>query len=518
MADIRQVTIPLGDKPYATPFYSIGREECQNLYLESSGSSNAKAQYYYLKIPGMRKFGTTDETNLGACRALFTTSSGRSFGVFGSGFYEIDSNGDKGFIANLKPGEGQVSIAENGNQMMLVDGKAGYIYDYSTATFNIITDEYFPGNSEDTIAPTHVVFNDTRFLVNVPNSNSYYWSTEYYMYALDNSSYPYDPSVANGYWNPIQSGKKFAQADNIVGLAACQNYIWLFGYNSCEVHYDTGNYNGQLYARYDGAIIQIGCLSNKSIANWANNVFWFGSDKTGALGIYTNNGMQPAKISTRGIEQMIENMTVYDDAIGWVYSLSGHNFYVLYFPTASKTFVYDITMGSWHERTYLNYDTGLLEAHKALYSTSNFNKLIVGHISHSTIFQFDPKYYQNDNAHDEGVNYIKCVKTTPLGFSNGVMVRYNAIQPILQQGAGLYDNNAQLVGKNPLVWVRWSDDGGQSYTNERSAPIGTRGMYQTRSRILGCGMSRNRVWKIVVTDPIEVMLVGLITEPFATKF
>jgi len=518
MANITATTIPLGSKPYASPFYSLGIEVCQNLYLEVAQSENSKAQYYLLKIPGMRKFGTTDAINKGACRGLYTSAAGATYGVFGNKFYEIDMNGSKTELGTLITSTEQVQMAENGKQLMLVDGSAGYIFDYTTITFTQIRDEYFPGNAEGTLAPTHVAYNDTRFIINVPNTNEYYYSNPYYAYNADNTSKDYDPAVIDGYWNPIQSGRKFAQADNIVGLCCAQNYVWLFGLNTCEVAYDTGNYNGQLYARYDGAIMQIGCSSPRSIVNIANNVYWLGSDRTGIVGVFTNNGMQPQRISKRGLEQIIEEMDTYSDAIGYAYSQAGHTFYVLQFPKGGRTFVYDTVTDSWHERTYLNQATGLVEAHKALYATHNFDKLIVGHSTHSTVFEFDPTYYLNDNPDNELTNYIKCIKTSPISFNNGTLVRYNAVQPIFQQGVGLAKDTVYDNAMEPKCWIAWSDDSGESWSSETDAPMGRMGEYFKRSRVFTSGIGRNRVWRISVTAPVQVILIGIIVESLPCRF
>lgn len=44
------ITLPLGAKPYSQPYNSVGKEICQNLYVETSTTETAKAQYYYIKI------------------------------------------------------------------------------------------------------------------------------------------------------------------------------------------------------------------------------------------------------------------------------------------------------------------------------------------------------------------------------------------------------------------------------------------------------------------------------------
>ena len=47
--------LPLGDKPFSSPYFSIGIEICQNMYLEASQSTNGKSEYYLVKIPGLRR-------------------------------------------------------------------------------------------------------------------------------------------------------------------------------------------------------------------------------------------------------------------------------------------------------------------------------------------------------------------------------------------------------------------------------------------------------------------------------
>ena len=53
-----------------------------------------------------------------------------------------------------------------------------------------------------------------------------------------------------------------------------------------------------------------------------------------------------------------------------------------------------------------------------------------------------------------------------------------------------------------------SDDSGTTWSNERRVSLGRQGEYQRRSRITSCGTSRNRQWRITVTDPVPVILVG----------
>lgn len=500
----------LGQKPYASPYYSIGREICENMYLEFAQSEEAKNKYYLLKIPGLKRFGNIPATNQGACRGMITAGNGRTFGVFGNSLQEILLDGSRSEIGIFNTYTGVVQMAENGFQLIAVDGTNGWILNFADNNWTIISDEYFPGNSQATLAPTHVCYIDTYFIVNVPNTNEYYYSESYYQRAHDDTTSDYNPLEPNGYWNPINSGKKIGKSDNIIGLANCNNYLWLFGYNSNEVHYDTGDFNNQLFARYEGAILNFGCNSANSIATYANNVFWLSSDISGTLGVFTNEGMTPKRISTRGIEQIIEEFSTYTDCIGYTYAQAGHAFYVMQFPTANRTFVYDLVTDSWHARTFLDAGTGSLYAWKGMFATKNFDKLIMGDNASSAIYDLDPTYYQNDNALDADFNYIRCCKNTPILFSNGVNVRYDWVSIICNQGYGLANNTVAGVGQSPTVQLAYSNDTGVTYTNERTAPLGKIGEYSNRSRILSLGMGRNRVFRITMTDPVPFILVELL--------
>lgn len=504
-------SVPLGDKPYSSPFYSIGKDICQNMYLERAQSDNSKASYFLLKIPGLRRMNeaTIGSTNIGACRAMLTCSNYRTFRVSGNKFQEILFDGSIITRGSLNTYSGAVSMAENGTLIMLVDGQDGWIFRMTDNNFTRITDEFFPGNDIGTLAPTHVTYLDTYFIVNVVNTNQYYWSTSYYTREHDDTSTPYDPTQPNGYWDPIRSGAKIGKPDNISALINVNNYLWLFGYNSSEIHYDSGDYNGQQFKRYQGAILNIGCRAPRSVAVLRNNVFWIGADTTGTLGVFTNDGSSPVRISTRGIEQLIESLGDWSDCVGYCYSQSGHDFYVMQFPTGDKTLVWDMVTGSWHERTRLDANTGLLHRWWGMYATSNWDKIIIGDSGTSELYVLDPKYYLNDTPLLAARNYIRCVKTTPILFANGCNVRYNWVQVICNQGTGLSVDTPELVGYDPKVQVAWSDDTGQVYTNERSAPIGKQGEYSKRSMILSCGMGRNRVFRIAMTDPVPFILVGL---------
>jgi hypothetical protein len=64
---------------------------------------------------------------------------------------------------------------------------------------------------------------------------------------------------------------------------------------------------------------------------------------------------------------------------------------------------------------------------------------------------------------------------------------------------------------SPAVMLRWSDDGGHTWSNEHWAEMGRIGRYGTRViwRRLGMTMKlRDRVYEVSGTDPVKITLIG----------
>jgi hypothetical protein len=77
--------------------------------------------------------------------------------------------------------------------------------------------------------------------------------------------------------------------------------------------------------------------------------------------------------------------------------------------------------------------------------------------------------------------------------------------------SSLYALIGPNVGTDPQVMLRWSDDGGHTWSNEYWRDMGPIGTTQTRViwRRLGATMkSRDRVYEVSGTDPVIVAIMG----------
>lgn len=81
--------------------------------------------------------------------------------------------------------------------------------------------------------------------------------------------------------------------------------------------------------------------------------------------------------------------------------------------------------------------------------------------------------------------------------------------------SGLYlitdDASSIVQGANPQVMLRWSDDGGHTWSNEHWESMGRIGQYGYRTIWRRLGMTeklRDRVYEVSGTDPVKVSIMG----------
>jgi YVTN family beta-propeller protein len=62
---------------------------------------------------------------------------------------------------------------------------------------------------------------------------------------------------------------------------------------------------------------------------------------------------------------------------------------------------------------------------------------------------------------------------------------------------------------NPTVLLSWSTDGGHTWSNDHPATLGTMGNYKNRAIWRRLGASRNRAFRIAISDPVKKVLIGV---------
>jgi hypothetical protein len=462
---------PILGQTYVARSVNAADSRMVNLYPEILVEGKEAA--YLQRAPGLKYLAAV---GLGPIRGLWTLGN-YGYVVSGDKFYKIDTAYTATLLGTVS-GTGPVSMADNGTQIFIACNGPSYIYNSVTTAFAQITDPDFPG-------AVTVGYLDGYFVFNEPNSQKI-WVTQ----LLDGSSI-----------DPLDFASAEGSPDGVVAILSNFREIWVFGTNSIEVWYDTGAPDFPLQ-RIQGAFNELGCAAAYSVAKMDNGVFWLGKDARGQGIVYRANGYQGQRISTHAVEWHIQQYDDISDALAYTYQQDGHSFYVLIFPSANTTWVYDVATQAWHERA--GFSNGDFTRHRSNCQMAFNNEIIVGDYENGNIYAFDMETYADNGAVQK---WLRTWRALPPGQNNLKRTAHHSIQIDLESGTGL--NLGQ--GSDPELMLRWSDDGGHTWSNEHWSPMGKIGEYYKRVFFRRLGMTlklRDRVYELSGTDPVKVAILG----------
>lgn len=496
---------PILGSTYVTRSVNAADARMVNLYPEVIPEGGLEPAYLQ-RCPGLTLLATL---GLGPVRGLWTYG-GYGYAVSGNTLYKIDTNWNvtaKGTVT----GTGPVSMSDNGTQLFIAANGPSYIYNANTDVFAQITDPDFPG-------AVTVGYLDGYFVFNEPNSQKV-WVTQ----LLDGLSV-----------DPLDFASAEGAPDGLVSLIVDHREAWLFGTNSVEVWYDAGLQDFPLQ-RIQGAFNEIGCIAPYSVAKLDNGVFWLGADARGRGIVYRANGYTGVRVSTHAVEWHIQEYANMADAVAYTYQQDGHAFYVLNFPSANTTWVFDVATNAWHERAgFLN---GSFTRHRSNCQMSFNNEIVVGDFQNGNIYAFDLNVYADNNSIQK---WLRTWRALPTGQNNFKRTAQHTLQLNCETGVGLNglvtpetiylqtESEDYLVtesgdyliadqvapatqGADPQVMLRWSDDGGHTWSSEHWASMGKIGQYYRRVFWRRLGMTlklRDRIYEISGTDPVKVAIMG----------
>ena len=469
---------PILGGAYVARSVNAANNRMVNLFPEAvPEGSGGKEAGFLSRCPGLSLLQTV---GTGPIRALWAhqTNGSDFYVVSGSEVYKLTGLTATPTLLGTVTGTGPVSIADNGTQIFFACNPDGYIYNESTNVFAQITDVDFPG-------AVTVQYLDGYFVFNEPDSQLL-WITA----LLDGTSI-----------DPLDFASAEGSPDGIVAVAVTHRELWVFGTDSVEVWYDAGTADFPL-ARISGAFNDIGCVAPYSVAKLDNTLYWLGTDARGQGIVYKANGYTGARVSTHAIEYAIQSYGNISDAVAYTYQQDGHAFYVISFPTAGKTWCYDVATNLWHERA--GFSNGQFTRHRSNCQCNFGGTIIVGDYSDGRIYSFDLDVYADD---DQVQKYLRSWRAIPPGQNNLNRTAQHSLQLDCESGVGL--NTGQ--GSNPQVLLRWSDDGGHTWSNEHARSLGAIGATGQRVIWRRLGMTlklRDRVYEISGTDPVKIAIVG----------
>lgn len=395
-------------------------------------------------------------------------------------------------VGTLKTSTGQVCIRDNatGGIAVLVDGPYGYVYNISGKTLTTITDAAFLGADR-------VAFIDGWFIFNQPGTQKFYTTPVYW-----NGTNPIDGTYYS---------LKDSSSDNLVSLIENQRELWLLGERTSEVWYDAGNQYFP-FSRLQGAALQLGIAAKHSLCRTGTgqagqSLIWLANSERGTCAVVMTEGYQASTVSTPAVGYAISQYPVVDDAIAYIYTEEGHEFYVLTFPTAGVTWVYDLSTGMWHKRARFNTHTGLFERHRGNCFANFANQRLIGDYSNGQIYRMSRKVYT------DGPDPLVSLRRSPHVWDRGERNRVTQSRLQIEFTPGV--DTPQ--GLDPQMMLRWSNDGGFTWSNTHYIGIGKAGETTRRAIKRRLGAARDRVYEARVSDAVNRDVVGATIRAEGTK-
>ena len=312
---------------------------------------------------------------------------------------------------------------------------------------------------------------------------------------------------ASGVLSPISGSTSFSSKDgspdDLVALIVDHREVYLMGEASSEVWTDVGAVPFP-FQRIPGTNTQHGIAAKFSLARFGDSFCYVSRNNRGQAQIMQMKGYVPTRISNHAVENSIANQYV-DNAIAWTYQLEGHEVYVVTFPSLELTWAYDLASGMWHKWLYTE-NNGTYTRHRGNCCAVFQGLVLVGDYEDGSIYQIDKNNYTDNGQH------IRRLRRAPHLVSDFQRQYFDELQIQFQPGVGLtgitVPINDAVVGADPQAMLRWSNDGGSTWSSEHWTSIGLIGKYKNRAIWRRLGMARDRVFEVVVSDPINAVIVS----------
>jgi hypothetical protein len=386
----------------------------------------------------------------------------------GNQLFSLNNAGAAVLLGTLSTSVGRVNFADNGIQIMLVDGIYGYIYNVNTTTFAKITDVDFPGGDS-------VTFFNGRFVVNKPNTGQFYISALY-----DGLS-----------WDALDFATAESDPDNIVRVITESGQLVIYGERTTEFWGDSGAADFP-YARIGSAAIEWGLAARWSLCKFMDSLIFLRKNRLGQVQVAIQSGSNGKAVSNPEMDYIFSQYSSVSDATAFTYMLSGHAMYQINFPSANASWLYDGQSDSWSKVQY-----GTSGRHRAEIQVQLLSKNYVTDYSDGRLYRLAEGTYTDDGA-------MIVREFVGKHQSAGDWTTFSTMWIEMESGVG----NQTGQGVTPQLMMQISRDGGHEWGSEIWREIGASGKYKARAVFNRCGASRDWLYRFRVTDPVKTVFVA----------
>lgn len=482
--------LPLNAGAYSSRASIAGATRCVNLIPERN-PDDIDPESPFTHYPRAGLISLAKAPVMGRGRGLFRVSNGDLYGVVGSSVYYIDPNWNFNLLGQIQNQFTPVSMTDNGQsnggEIVLVDNTSlGYQINMASRQMSQIVDVtgLFTG-------ATRADFFDTFFVFNQIGTNNWYVSLS--------------EQVA---FNALDIASKGTFGDPIQSLIMCQHNLLLVGSMTAEPWFDAGAPIFP-FEQVFSQLIPHGTIAPYSVCATDVNAFWLSQDKDGRAVMLKIEGYSAKRISTFALEDEWLTYPQRADAICYTYQQGGHTFVVIHFPSANKSWGYDLATEQWHERAWID-NNGKLNRERVAFHAFAYDKNIGMDWQTGEIYQID------QNTFTDAGQPIACIRSFPhivdemnyitipclvIDMQTGGQPNTGEVQQTLSPfSSGFSSGFGPLTQTDsPQVGVRMSKDGGETWGNYRLKSLISAGHYRSMMRFRSWGMGRDIAIEVAAT-------------------
>lgn len=441
----------------------------KNLY--PSIDPEAKSIVSLHAFPGLKEFATTQTA---ADRGMHV-ANGVLYKVSGDTLYSVNSAGtatSRGTIA----GSGRCDFANDATYLIITTGSTAYQYTISSATLAEITDA-------DLTNPTTVGYLNTFFI-------------------YDNNAGTQGQFVTSQVADPdnidaLDFAESESHPDDIERIIIYNQQVLFFGEDTIEPWWNSG-VGDPPFDRIQGAVRPYGIAGAWAVAQNDDEIFFLDNERNPQRMV----GLEIVPIGNNALGKEWNGYTTVSDCEVMTYDLDHQTFVQFNFPTEDRSWCWHKPTSTWFQLSY-----GVNNArHRASSYAFAYGKHLVADHSNGKIYQLDFDTFQ-----DNGNVIQRARASSPIHagvysefIAPGSLLFFNRVEFDVLVGVGLTTGQ----GSDPQLMVRYSDDGGYTWSAQVFEPLGAGGDYLRKVVLHDQGMTKSRIYELTYSDPTEFAIFG----------
>lgn len=448
-----RVPIPLPLNLAEAQSRAVSNELCVNCFAEA-GKDGAILRHH----PGLRAW-VTGASNYRGC----TTIGGTLYAVLGERLYQIGGDGsqtDKGSVPGANP------AILTGDSSQLVVNASGDSYVLASSLNKVTDPDYRPASS--------VAYINGTALWSAAEDDLFFWS------AISAASDIDGLDIATAEF----------RSDKLVRIVAYRNEPLMMGAETIEGWFDSGDSQAP-YQRRQDVLLDIGLAGGQAVAEDNDTLFWLAND--GTVRMLAQGA--PARISTEAVERRI-NGDAGRGIVGWgdlsltrafTYVYRGHLFVTFRHPNGCVQF--DLTTKLWTERR--SYGSPTWTVVDAVFAYGRYML-----VTEAGVFCD----FNETSRYDLG-STVEWIAVLPTIEDRNRRIILDMVEFVFDMGRG-------GLSTAPLVSVYYSDDG-YDFDLVTELQLGLSGQYDLLARLRREGQTRQRTYKLVITDDVPATLIEI---------